>query len=379
MQEPSKNTVILVSVWDGLVRLFHWSMVLLVTVAAISGFLIGGQAIDFHVWSGALIGALVLVRLIWGFVGGSFARFAGFIVGPNAVLQHLRELRAGHAPRHLGHNPLGGVMILALLGALLALVATGVMLLGGVFRTGPLLSMISYGMGRTVGAVHQALAIGLLALVAAHVAGALYESRRTRENLVLSMINGRKRALPAVLSPRFVARPALAAGLVAASIGVGALIILPLSNLPFHGAPVQTTGSQYASACGECHAPYHPSLLPAASWKALMTSLGDHFGEDASLGAADQGAITAFLVANAAESTETKPGHVFRQVDPAKPFEITASPFWQRVHAPIDESVFAMPAVGSKANCSACHEDAVTGWFYPGTIEIPDVAEGSSP
>ena len=89
--------------------------------------------------------------------------------------------------------------------------------------------------------------------------------------------------------------------------------------------------------------------------------------------------ITAFLTANAADSTDTKPAHVFRTVDPAKPFQITATPFWLRTHARLGAAVFAAKAVGSKANCGACHADAAAGWFYPGQVEVPEEAQGKLP
>lgn len=351
----------------------------MVAIAAVTGFLIGGQAIDVHVWAGVSIGFLVFLRLIWGFVGGPFARFSGFVVGPNALIKHLHELRRNRAPRHLGHNPLGGLMILVLLVTLVALIASGTMLLGGIFRTGPFRSLLSFDTGRIAAQGHQVIAFGLMGLVAAHIAGALYESRRTRQNLVLAMITGAKRPEPGVSIPPFRPRPIVA--ILLTVIGAAALlaICMPLASRPFQGMPVKVDGTAYATACSDCHAVFHPSLLPSASWSELMGTLDDHFGEDATISSMDQAGITEYLIAGAAEQTDTKPGHVFRQVDAVKPFEIAASPFWRRTHAKITEDIFASPSVGSKANCSACHSDAVAGWFYPGQVEIPDSAQGANP
>ena len=100
-----------VRVWDPAVRLFHWALVLAVLVAGWTGVWVGGRAITLHVMVGIGVGALVIARLVWGFRGGRFARFQGFVVGPVALMQHVRDLAQGHAPRHLGHNPLGGAVI----------------------------------------------------------------------------------------------------------------------------------------------------------------------------------------------------------------------------------------------------------------------------
>lgn len=368
-----------VPVWDGLVRLFHWSLVASVTVAAITGFVLGGPAIGVHLWAGGVIGFLVLLRLIWGFLGGSYARFSNFVVGPKPVIDHLAALRQGGAPRHLGHNPLGALMIVVLLLLLAASLVTGTMFLGGVFKAGPFGAVLTYDAGFTVGRIHKALAIALMLLVAAHIAGALFESWRVRENLVLAMISGRKRRAHGPEIPKVASRPLLTAGLMTACMAVLVVVGLVMSKRPIQGMPLQVEGSQYASACSDCHATFHPSLLPGKSWQSLMTQLSTHFGEDASLGAADQAAITSFLVAHAADLTDTKPGHVFRLVDAGKPLEITASPFWQRTHAHLSDDVFASSAVGSRANCSACHADATAGWFYPGNVEIPDQSQGDGP
>lgn len=371
-----------VQVWDPFVRLFHWALVGLVLIAAVTGFFVGARALDIHIWAGMAIGALVLARLVWGFLGSGHARFASFLVGPRAVWAHLGELRSGRADRHLGHNPLGAVMILALLACLAALLVSGALGLGGVFRAGPFSSLVGFDRARRILGLHELLAFGLVGLIAAHVGGAVFESLRTRENLIGSMITGRKRGgvvEEAVRGQGGLARPFAAFLILAATYATAGVAGLSLAHRPLDRVPVPVTGSAYASQCGDCHAAFHPSLLPAASWRQLMGTLDAHFGEDASLPAADAAAITAFLTANAAETADTKPAHLFRAVDPSSPLAITATPAWKRIHARLGTAVFATSAVGSRSNCGACHADAATGWFYPGKIEIPDVAKGTLP
>jgi hypothetical protein len=106
-----------------------------------------------------------------------------------------------------------------------------------------------------------------------------------------------------------------------------------------------------------------------------MDHLDQHFGEDASLEPDKVAGIRAYLVANAAETVDTKPAHLFSRRDPADPLKITATPWWRRIHSGIPDRVFTAKAVGSRANCSACHQDAATGLFNPAEIAIPKDAK----
>lgn len=102
-----------------------------------------------------------------------------------------------------------------------------------------------------------------------------------------------------------------------------------------------------------------------------MSSLDDHFGEDASLPAETATAIAAFLKANSAETSDSLPANVFRKVSDTRPLEITQTPFWLRLHGEIPEALFKAPPVNSRQNCGACHGDAASGTFAPQAISIP--------
>lgn len=165
-------------VWDPAVRIFHWS---LVTAVAVS-WLTGDGWDTVHEWSGYVILALVAFRLVWGLVGARHARFAGFVRSPAHVTGYLRAMARGREPRHLGHNPAGGAMILALIACLLA---TGL--------TGWMMTLDAFWGVAWVEEVHETLANLLLVLVALHVAGVVVASLRHGENLVRAMLDGRKR------------------------------------------------------------------------------------------------------------------------------------------------------------------------------------------
>ena len=167
----------MLKVWDPLVRLLHWGLVAGVTAAWLSRE--GWPAL--HDAAGHLVLGLVAVRAVWGLVGPGNARFRGFVRAPRATLAYLRAVLAGREPRHIGHNPLGGWMIVALL---LASLAAGF--------SGWLYTTDAYWGVERVERLHALSADLLLVLAGLHVAGVLFTSARQRENLVAAMIHGRK-------------------------------------------------------------------------------------------------------------------------------------------------------------------------------------------
>ena len=167
-----------VRVWDIVVRVFHWSLVAGIAIAWISA----DEWDGLHEWTGYVIAGLVGLRLLWGLVGSRHARFASFIRGPAAVRRYLGDMLRGRERRHLGHNPAGAAMIVALLGTIAGICLTGWMQTTDAF----------WGVGWVEG-LHETLANLLLVLVGLHVLGVLYASLRHGENLARAMLTGRKR------------------------------------------------------------------------------------------------------------------------------------------------------------------------------------------
>jgi cytochrome b len=199
-----------IKVWDPLVRLGHWTIVAGFTVAYLSE-----DLLSVHVWAGYVVGAAVLIRVVWGFVGPRRARFADFVYAPSAVLTYLADLVRFRAKRYLGHSPAGGAMVVALLLMLAGTVATGVMSLGAdrhaglsFYATAPAHGSpasderpgrddegaeATDGGKSALGELHELLANLTLALVGFHLVGVVLGSIVHRENLVAAMIPGRKR------------------------------------------------------------------------------------------------------------------------------------------------------------------------------------------
>ena len=361
-----------IAVWDLPVRLFHWTLVILVAVTAATGFLEAGSLLQLHVLAGTTIAALVGFRLVWGFTGSTYARFKSFVTSPRETLHHIAGLRSGSASAHVGHNPVGGWMILALLATLTLLAVTGAMVLGGTLKDGPLAPFISFATGRAVKEAHEVLAFALLGLVALHVLGVVAESLRTRDNLVAAMVRGWKaRQADAETAPPAATRPVLAATFTAATLLLGGTGIVALSRLPVPGLPSQPLDAAYAKECGSCHSAHHPSIAPAPTWLAVMRGLDSHFGENASLDAPLANALTTYLTANSAEHWDTTAANRLVKPDVREPLRITATEGWRRLHRHVPAAVFERRSVGGRLNCSQCHRDAAAGRFDPRAVDIP--------
>lgn len=181
-----------VSVWDPLVRSFHWLLV----AGFFTAYFSEDDFMTLHAWAGYLVLSLLAFRIAWGFVGPRHARFSDFVASPWRALRYLGRLFTGRAPRHLGHNPAGGLMIVALLIGLILTGATGLVVYGVEEHAGPLAAYVAHwsrSTGKAFEEVHEFLANGVLLLVFVHVAGVLMESLLHRENLVKAMWTGEKR------------------------------------------------------------------------------------------------------------------------------------------------------------------------------------------
>lgn len=168
-----------VKVWDLFVRVFHWSLVVLFATA----YLTGDEIERVHIAAGYAIAGLLVSRIVWGLIGPPHARFANFVRSPRAAFGYLRAAVRLQPRRYIGHNPAGGLMVVALI-AMLAMTCV----------TGYLMTIDAYWGSKVIEDVHGALANGTVALVVLHVLGVLAASLEHRENLAKSMFTGRKRA-----------------------------------------------------------------------------------------------------------------------------------------------------------------------------------------
>lgn len=199
----------MVRIWDPLVRIGHWILVAAFAVAYITE----DDFLTIHSWAGYAVAAVVALRIVWGFVGPEHARFASFVAGPRQVWDYLAALLRFRAPRHLGHSPAGGAMVVALLLALAGTTLTGAATYAVRYERGPLVGIVTAQpsappadvavlkkerrkdrRGHLLKEVHEIFANLTLVLIGLHIAGVALASMAHRENLPRAMVTGLKRA-----------------------------------------------------------------------------------------------------------------------------------------------------------------------------------------
>ncbi len=188
----------IVRVWDVPTRLFHWSLVALVVASVVTGqfdSILGPATLEWHRRSGLAILGLLLFRILWGFAGGTHARFASFLRGPREVVGYAKALVSGRETgESAGHNPLGGWSVLAMLCALALQAGTGLFLVQEDYGfEGPLARHVSRAATERLAAFHEANFYVIATLVALHVAAVVYYTVAKRQDLIGAMLTGRKR------------------------------------------------------------------------------------------------------------------------------------------------------------------------------------------
>ena len=190
METPDQHPV---RVWDLPTRAVHWSLAVCVAFSLVTGW-IGGNAMEWHLRGGYAIVALLAFRLLWGFVGGRWSRFASFAYAPGALLRYLRG--ASHADEHhdVGHSPIGALSVFAMLGFLVLQVSSGLFADDEIATTGPLASFVSMATSNLLTGYHKNIGQWvLIALVLLHLVAVFFYLLRRRRNLIGPMWGGDKR------------------------------------------------------------------------------------------------------------------------------------------------------------------------------------------
>jgi cytochrome b len=216
-----------IKVWDPIVRIGHWTLV----IAFFTAYLTEDDFMTQHIWAGYVVGTVVCIRILWGLFGtGKHARFSDFIYKPAQVFGYLKGLIQGKAQHYVGHNPAGGAMVIALLLSLCGTVYSGLALYavedhagpfaniyGSTSMTIPSIDIIQPAQASSVKShdeddhdkavmagdkaeqdeafwegLHEFFANFTLLLVALHIAGVILSSKIDKENLIKAMITGKK-------------------------------------------------------------------------------------------------------------------------------------------------------------------------------------------
>ena len=364
-------------IWDLPTRVFHWLLLASYVLAWIT--FDDNRFLFVHVFAGYVFFALLVFRLIWGLIGTHYARFHSFAHDWSSVGEYLKGLLTGQAMRYIGHNPIGGHAIFAMLALGLLVSITGILILGGEEGHGLLRGLVSYNIGITSHAIHEILAWSMLGLTAVHVIGVIVESVWHKENLVWAMISGHKDDAAGVAGVRghhYLGLSILIIVLVSTPIYFRGYLEETADHLyqPYQG-PVLPDNASWRENCSECHFTFHPSLLPARSWQKIFDQQHEHFGDDLDLEEATLDELRKFHLDNAAERglTEFARKILYYTPDNETPIRITGTVYWKKKHADIDPIYWKHEKVKFKGNCNACHLDAKQGTYEDSDMRLPSL------
>lgn len=178
-----------IRVWDLPTRLFHWLIVIFVVISFTTGML-GGNWMSYHLKSGYIILTLLLFRLIWGVWGGRYSRFVSFVQGPIVVIRYAKTLFRKDTPKLLGHNPMGGWSVMAMLAALLVQTGTGLFANDDIATQGPLYGWVSKATSDWLTGIHIFNKGVILFLLSLHLSAVLFYLLFKHDNLIVPMVTG---------------------------------------------------------------------------------------------------------------------------------------------------------------------------------------------
>ena len=213
-----------IRVWDLPTRIFHWGLTALVIFSFTTG-KIGGTWMDWHLKSGYAILALLVFRLAWGLFGSHTARFAHFIRGPRTALEYARATLGGRPPVTVGHNPMGGWMVVFMLAVLLVQATSGLFADDEIATQGPLAAKVSNALVARMSALHYYNGWVIVAAVSLHVVAVAAYQWGLKVDLLGPMVHGWK-SIPAQIRPPEPARSS--AALAAAFLAIAATLVYTL-------------------------------------------------------------------------------------------------------------------------------------------------------
>ena len=372
--KKSKNA--LVSIWDLPTRVFHWLLVTSFAAAWIS--YDDNRFLFFHVFAGYVFFGLLLFRLFWGIYGTRYAKFRTFAYDWSSVTAYLKGLLNGEAMRHIGHNPAGGwaIFLMLILGLFVSI--AGLMVFGGEEGHGPLAGFVSFEIGSEYAReAHEILAWAMLFVVFIHLAGVIFESLMHKDNLIWSMITGKKSNIDTSQGVQVHGKLGvviISIVFISALFNFRGYLVETADNLyqPFKG-PELPDNTTWREECGDCHIAFHPTLLPARSWNAIFKNQHEHFGDDLDLDEETLAELKKFHLDNSAESGLTEPAHKINRSIPADQtiIRITETKYWKKKHHEIDDKYWQSEKVKSKTNCAACHLDAEKGTYEDSDMRLP--------
>lgn len=181
-----------VKVWDFPTRLFHWLLIILFVVIYASAKL--GE-MDIHFTAAFSLSGLIIFRVMWGFLGSTYALFSQFVSSPKTTLNYLKSITSKDKQSYIGHNPAGGWVVIIFLLAFIAIISAGLISTDDIYLTGPFYHLVTDETASLATTLHRQAEYYMLGLIALHVIAVLIYKLKFKENLVKAMVTGKKEVL----------------------------------------------------------------------------------------------------------------------------------------------------------------------------------------
>jgi cytochrome b len=369
-----------IKIWPKSIRIFHWLLVTLIASIFITAE--KDQWLNYHIYLGYITLGLISWRIIQGFYGSFYLRFKNFVVSQKEQVDYLQDLSKLKPPSHIGHPPPAGWMIVGFLVMIIVIGLSGIMTYAGEERHIFWGFQVSNNLGKVFKVIHEGSSTILGGMIFLHVCGVLVDSVLHRKNLTKSMITGQKQVSESQFKEyqknyKPSSWPIWTFFLLGCIVGVILLVANQQTNQISlkKQSPIKISKAEklWKDECGSCHQTYHPSLLPVRSWKKVMKQLDSHFGDDASLEEKDTQIITSFLIKHSAEFSTMEAAYKINRSIPKNvtPIAITTTAYWVKKHDEIERETYKRSSIKSKANCLACHSDAISGEYEDDLISTP--------
>ena len=366
-------------VWSLFTRLFH--VLLIVGIGFLFLFSEFDNLLSYHAVVGYTVGALLLFRIIWGFMDVKYSKFKDF----NFNLRDLKEYMFnifGEKKEYVGHNPASSWAIVAMIVLGVLSVFSGIVVYGTQEGMGVLsfLNSTIFKKMEFFEEVHEFFTTAFMFVMFAHIAGVLLDKVVHKTRTVESMIDGYKESSAESLELTLFQKIFGALWIVLSMFLLVYLLSHP-SNVLVADANIPMDYKKehplFEKECISCHTLYPPYLLPKESWVKMMGDLENHFGDDASLDENDTNSIRDYLVKNAAESSTKESAYkILKSIKDKENIAITQTPYWQKRHDEIDKNIFKSKEVKAKSNCKACHQNIEQGLLNDKDIKIPEISKG---
>ncbi len=365
-------------IWPLVNRVSHVLLMVFFAAAYILGDF--DDLLNYHVAFGLALGVVFLFRGIWGFIGPKYSKFKDF----NFNLIDLKEYLLSpfsKSKEYAGHNPASSWAIVAMIIVSFLTILSG-LLAYGIEENHGILSFLHTTYFKEMELfedIHEIFSNLFLAIIGAHIAGALIDRFIKKSDAIDSMVNGYKKLAEKVDVRTNIAQKLFGIIWIVISLFSLYYLIFAKDNIFIANANVKQNYAvlhmDFENECGSCHITYPPFLLPKNSWTLMMKDLENHFGDDASIDELTNLSILAFLTQNSAEnSTHQASLKILKSLkDNNSTIAITKTPFWKKKHDEIDKSVFLSKEVKSSANCKACHQDIEHGLIENDLIKLPEI------